>query len=373
MFAPRRPVSPCLSGLVLALLIGLGALSAAPDAGASGNPVAGSSDGPGIYPEVVAQRMMGPVGGLIHGAGVALRVPPGTIKFRGLVRIKQVAKYKYDFHIFAPWRGAVTISYPLHGRPPLLAHDLGKHWKIEPPRVRRGRVIIRVRSLSLISDLWQCRKRVGMVLFCLVEKGVRWVPLKIVKEIVGEEYKPCLPVGPGNMTIDAVQILTSSCKLDDPPPPKPPPAPKPTPPPAPSPGAAPAPTPPPKTPAPPSPQPPPPAGGCSGAGGTSAGGPGLRGFHIQDVFLGGTWARTDPCNGTWHSNGNRPANGAYWYPNGLGVGVDCARTGAAYVVRWADGHSETWATWFHVTDGKWIPSAAAQETAVDGFYGLPPC
>lgn len=120
------------------------------------------------------------------------------------------------------------------------------------------------------------------------------------------------------------------------------------------------------------PPPPPPAssGGCSGA---APNGPAAAGFHIQDIYLGGTWARNDPCNGTWHSKGNRPANGAYWYSNGLGVGVNCARTGAAYVVKFADGRSETWATWFHVTDGKWFPSGAAQETTRDGFYGLPAC
>jgi len=114
-------------------------------------------------------------------------------------------------------------------------------------------------------------------------------------------------------------------------------------------------------------------GGCHGAGGTSAGGPGRAGFHVQDIFYGGTWARTDPCTGAWSPRSVRPANGAYWYPNGLGVGVDCARTGALYTVRFADGHSETWATWFHVTDGKWFPSAAARETLHDGFHGLPAC
>jgi hypothetical protein len=98
-----------------------------------------------------------------------------------------------------------------------------------------------------------------------------------------------------------------------------------------------------------------------------------KGFTIGDFFLGGTWARNDPNNGTWHSKGNPPANGAYWYPNGLGVGVDCARAAAAYTVHFAGGRTETWNTWFHVTDGKWFPSAAASETSVNGFYGLPAC
>lgn len=103
----------------------------------------------------------------------------------------------------------------------------------------------------------------------------------------------------------------------------------------------------PQAPAPPAPPPPvtPPAA--------------TMGFTITDSFLNGTWARTDPDNGTWYSKGNKPANGAYWYPNGLGVAVDCARSAATYDVRWADGHTETWSWWLHVTDGKWIPAAVA--------------
>lgn len=98
-----------------------------------------------------------------------------------------------------------------------------------------------------------------------------------------------------------------------------------------------------------------------------------RGYHIEDYFYGGTWARTDPNDGGWFRQNNRPANAAYWYPNGLGVGVDCARAAANYVVTWADGHKETWNTWFHVTDGKWYPSAATHEINANGFFGLPSC
>jgi hypothetical protein len=143
--------------------------------------------------------------------------------------------------------------------------------------------------------------------------------------------------------------------------PAPPPSRPPAPTPAPSP-ASPSPAAPPATPAPSPAAPAPP----------TAPGP-VLGFFVEDSFLGGTWARTDPNDGTWHSRGNRPANAAYWYPNGLGVAVDCARAAAAYVVHFGDGHTETWNTWFHVTDGKWFPSAAARETSVNGFYGLSAC
>lgn len=129
--------------------------------------------------------------------------------------------------------------------------------------------------------------------------------------------------------------------------------------------AAPAPTPAPPVPA-PAPRPSTPA-----APPTSPT-PVVRGFTIEDSYLGGTWARTDPNNGAWYSKGNRPGNGAYWYPNGLGVGVDCARTAAPYTVTIA-GRKETWNTWFHVTDGKWYPSAASRGVNVNGLQGLPGC
>lgn len=96
-------------------------------------------------------------------------------------------------------------------------------------------------------------------------------------------------------------------------------------------------------------------------------------FHIEDDYYGGTWARTDPDNGTWYRQSTRPPNGAYWYPNWLGVAVDCARSAAGYVVRYADGHTQTWTWWLHVTDGKWYPAAATQEIFVDGNRGVTTC
>lgn len=97
------------------------------------------------------------------------------------------------------------------------------------------------------------------------------------------------------------------------------------------------------------------------------------GFNVEDSYLGGTWARTDPWDGTWYSQAARPGNAAYWYPSGLGVGVDCATSAAAYPVHFLDGHQETWSTWLHVTDGKWIPAAATNQIYSDGLNGLPQC
>ena len=50
-------------------------------------------------------------------------------------------------------------------------------------------------------------------------------------------------------------------------------------------------------------------------------------------------AQTDPNDGAWHW---RPTvrDGAYWYPNGLGVGVDCARAAAGHTVVLPEGRRE---------------------------------
>jgi hypothetical protein len=102
--------------------------------------------------------------------------------------------------------------------------------------------------------------------------------------------------------------------------------------------------------------------------------PRVRGFHISDYFYGGTWARRDRFNGIWHRRGNRPANGAYWFPNGLGVAVNCTAPGAPYSVRWANGRAETWSWWAHVTDNTWVPTAVLREGAPrNGDQGMAHC
>ena len=53
--------------------------------------------------------------------------------------------------------------------------------------------------------------------------------------------------------------------------------------------------------------------------------------------------------------------------------MDCARSAAAYTVHFADGHTETWSWWLHVTDNKWFPSAATHELYSDGNPGVATC
>jgi hypothetical protein len=98
-----------------------------------------------------------------------------------------------------------------------------------------------------------------------------------------------------------------------------------------------------------------------------------EGFFIEDSIYGGTWARTDPGDSTWYAKGTPPPNGAYWYPNGLGVAVDCSESAAPYSVVIYGAHS-SWSWWAHVTDGKWVPTVVFSTVWSDGqLPGLPVC
>ena len=99
---------------------------------------------------------------------------------------------------------------------------------------------------------------------------------------------------------------------------------------------------------------------------------------IQDYYYGGTWARSDPNNGTWYKKDRQPPNGAYWMNNGTNQTVNCTRSAASYQVRFEapapDGHYETWYWWVRMTDGNWFPVAVTQQIKTDGpFPGVNQC
>jgi hypothetical protein len=130
----------------------------------------------------------------------------------------------------------------------------------------------------------------------------------------------------------------------------------------------------------PPPPPTPPAGGGNPPPATNT--PFTGGYTISDAYLSGTWPRTDPWNGTWYSQSNRPPNGAsYWWKNGLGVGFSCGMHAASYTVSFAGGRKEIWNTWLRSTDmyggrvtGLWVPSATLSGLNVNGTPpGMPTC
>jgi hypothetical protein len=100
--------------------------------------------------------------------------------------------------------------------------------------------------------------------------------------------------------------------------------------------------------------------------------PPTKGFVIHDDVYAGTWARFDPNDGTWYSHSAPPPNGKYWFANGLGVAVDCARSAAAYPVL-INGQHQTWSWWGHVTDNTWVPVAVFSQVWSDGNPGVANC
>lgn len=324
---------------------------------------------------LAAKRLTPAQGGTVRAPnGVTIQVAPGVLTRPGFVTISRIAPSVYDLHIEPRWEGRVTIRLPLNGKRAVVGHLVDGAWVFEKARRVRGMAVTRVDSLSAFTDLLACTKELVKrgtasgkaikVVRCLGRVGLKKLPEWIAKKIAGlfSEYDPCRPIGWDNWSPEAWDYFLQACTASAP-------APLPSPEPAPvatesgnaeaGTGTVPVPTAAPPPTAPPSPPPSEPVA--------------IVGFTISDVYFGGTWARTDPNNGTWYSRTNPPPNGAYWYPNGLGVAVDCARTAAPYTVYWADGRVETWTTWFHVTDGKWFPAAAAAETTSDAFYGLRLC
>ena len=92
------------------------------------------------------------------------------------------------------------------------------------------------------------------------------------------------------------------------------------------------------------------------------------GLTVGDAYLGGTDGSPSP-NSSWGHQA-----GSYWYSNGLGLGVECYTTGPGYDVHRADGTVEQWSTYYRVTDGMYVKSAAVQETSSDSdTFGLPAC
>jgi hypothetical protein len=96
---------------------------------------------------------------------------------------------------------------------------------------------------------------------------------------------------------------------------------------------------------------------------------------IHDDFLGGTWARSSPDDGTWYRSDRRPPNGVRWLANGTSVTVDCTARRAAYRVYGLG--AGTWYWWIRMADGTWSPVAAtqwAQPVTVDSPYpGVDTC
>jgi len=101
---------------------------------------------------------------------------------------------------------------------------------------------------------------------------------------------------------------------------------------------------------------------------------GSRTFTVVDSNLGGTWSRSDPdAGGTLPAEAGKPSNGATWYANNRAVKATCFRRAASYPVHYRDGHTESWTSWLHLTDGTWVPAAVMSEIHSDSLTGISTC
>ena len=317
---------------------------------------------------LLAHRILHPaVGGHVKAPGGArIYVPRHVLSADSLVTITRHSGGRYDFHINQAWNGRVRVTLPRKQNAEYVMHNVGGIWVREGQRGKRSAWVQQLSLFTWLGDqikLKACLTRnPAAFLNCLRKKGLAQLTGPLVEwflNVVPNDFSAaCKETLKSSTAIEFLYnaLFSSECIATASAPSVPQPS-RPTPQPAPQLGSQPQPAPQ------PSPQP----------GSQPQPAPQARGFRIEDVYLGGTWARTDPNDGTWYSKGHRPPNGVYWYSNGLGVGVDCARRAAGYTVTFVDGRRETWNVWFHVTDGKWYPSAASAETQVNDSYGLPAC
>lgn len=332
--------------------------------------------------------------------GWNLYVPPHVLRRAGYGEIVSVGHGIVDIRIAAPWHGQVEVTAPLRRASEVVSHDLGGIWVSESNAEGQRTVwVSQLSPFSLSGLLHDARDALCLtsldpidLLGCLATIGISWIEGKVVSWVVSKVSRSCeasliangISAGSSKKVPTAVVkglLLGSACSgsasspgagdtstgssgppipvsgvpvnngsLQGPtvnpqgsttnPQPGTPSNPAPTPP------SNPAPTPPPSS---------------------------TEGFFIEDDIYWGTWARTDPDSGTWYPHSTPPPNGAYWYPNGLGVAVSCAESAAPYevVVR---GVHETWSWWAHVTDGKWVPTVVFSTVWSDGLpAGLSTC
>jgi hypothetical protein len=316
-------------------------------------------------------------GGLVRADGAELYVPAGALNEpHAVATISKLRPEKFAFAIRGEWHGKVRVTLPAPpaGWLPVVLHTVHGVNNVESRAA--GQMTVWVDHLSTLNsgvpdacldvlmdgEIGGPEAAAGGFATCLTGYTIAQVTALGVQELIqlaggsnssnsgGGPPAADTSIGPGgDLPVSQgapVTIQGSSPNLQGGPAPGSPPTPSPEPSPTPAPE--------------PSPTPPSP-------------GEASEGFVIEDSIYGGTWARTDPDNGTWYAKDEQPPNGAYWYPNQLGVAVSCAESAASYTAV-IHGESQTWTWWAHVTDGKWVPTVVFSSVWSDGLpAGLPEC
>jgi hypothetical protein len=200
-------------------------------------------------------------GGTVYGPdNVSITVPPNVMKRNGKVFVQEIFSGVYNIHIGPAWKGKVTVRLPMTGDMPVVGHKRNGRWVLEKAKPRDGMAVARVRSLSLFSAIIKCGSKLVLgqlpaAVYCFLKEGVHYLPEYLAKKVAGlfVEWDPCRPPSTKNFSLDAFEILLSSCRAGETTPVAPT-QPVSAPAPAPAPPSSPAPQPP--APQPPAPQPP---------------------------------------------------------------------------------------------------------------------
>jgi hypothetical protein len=309
-------------------------------------------------------------GGVVRAIGAELYVPPGGLNEpHALATISHLRREKFAFAIRGGWHGRVRVTLPAPpaGWAPVVLHTVNGVNSVASKTL--GQMTVWVNHLSMFEPVPQACLDVlystaeggpeaagPAFATCLTAYGVTELTALGIQELsslVSHGNAP-IPPGPASTGLGTlpvgqgapITLQGSSPVLQG--------------------GESPQATPP--VGSSPEQSPPPPSSPESSSPPTST-----EGFFIEDDIYGGTWARTAPDDGTWYPRTTPPPNGAYWYPNGLGVAVSCAESAAPYVAV-IDGVHQTWTWWAHVTDSKWVPTVVFSTVWSNGLpSGLGVC
>jgi hypothetical protein len=148
-----------LSVITLALTV-LCAAAPSGDRRLSAIPAADAARHPKTTGRLIAQKYLSASrGGRLRAQnGVELRIAPHIMRRNGVARIRQLSPRRFDIHIFAPWKGTVTVLLPLgDAGESAVSHRVRGRWIVEPTTSIHGRARLRVRSLSVFDTNEQLR------------------------------------------------------------------------------------------------------------------------------------------------------------------------------------------------------------------------
>lgn len=161
-------------------------------------------------------------GGVVRSRdGVAIKVPPGTMKHNSLVTITKMRGGTYDLNIAGPWSGHVAVSMPSPKHRRAIVHLIGSTW-VQEGRV--GQETVWVGQLSLFGWVGDKLKAAACfkgdlraIVSCLVAKGLSKIDSSLVKWLaekvgVSDECAASLLASKGFVSALYTALVSSACR-----------------------------------------------------------------------------------------------------------------------------------------------------------------